>query len=650
MEWRFELISPQTTKVNPSHLEFFRSEALEDPVSALVREDIQNRLDARNKSSGIPAVRVRYYLSDETTHVPPERTKRWLEALDPHLNARKSLEELGCERINLARSMPYLVIEDFNTTGLKGDPMVTADPEDDADRNDFYWFVRNVGRTGKRAGDRGRWGLGKIVYPASSIIRSFYCYSVRTPDLRESLIGRSVLAIHAIDKSEYQSEGYWADFPRPDFPYFAAPHEGKEIIREFKEAFRITRNEKENGLSLVIPFPDTSITESALIVSVIQHYFWEILRGNLEVEVAHKDASVSMTSTTINDIVMTWAGLEPDMRQNIQNRLEFCRKADAMKLNDPGYYELKKPGSYGGSKLSDLFASEAALDDACERFRKGDIVALELDVAVKKKNAHAHDSSVLVYLQRDDKLDKPDETFIRDGLTIIGEKYIREAGVRALVLADDPVITEFLGDAENPAHTKWLHTTKHFRGKYDPGKALLDYIKTAALRLANILGKVENEMLENLLDDLFGIPSEEGDENEDKKPGTQRGTKKPGKDGFERKRYLETTRLIGETGFKVQMAEGARTRPERIVIRMAYEVDSGDPFKQHHPSDFNLADSSNAISCELHHCRELLRGPNRLEIEPDDDDFHLKVVGFDSNRDLRIDVRPQLPDKQEASE
>jgi hypothetical protein len=643
MEWKFDLITPQTTKVDPAHLEFFRSEALEDAVSALVREDIQNRLDAKTKGSTAP-VRVRYYLSGRSSRLEAWDSQKWLAALNPHLNAPKCLEELGSGPIDLGKPMPYLVIEDFNTTGLQGDPMETSDPEESADRNDFYWFVRNVGRTGKKAGDRGRWGLGKIVYPAASSIRSFYCYSVRQEDLRPALIGRSVLAIHAINGSEYHSEGYYALFPDPQYPYFAAPQEDEAAIREFVTAFNVSRTPTDSGLSLVIPFPDDSITLDSLVRTLIHHYFWEILRGTLEVEVADDHKTVSISQATIDDIVMSWPGLAEVDRRVTQHRLEFCRRADRMKLTDPdGYFELSKPGSYGNVRLADQFKSTHHLERAKRRFRDGAVAAAEFVVSVKKKtDVSERDASFLVYLQKDGDLDRADETFIRDGLTIIGESRIREPGIRALVLAEDPTIAEFLGDAENPAHTKWLSTTKHFRGKYSPGNVLLDYIKLSALRLANLLGKVENELLEDLLDDVFGIPDDEQGKASQKTPTGKPGKKKPPTGGVRRKRYLETSRLDAEAGFSVRLSTEATQRPDRIVIRVSYESEHGDPFKLYHPADFDFTDASTSIKIETENTQIVKTGANRIECEPDSDAFSIRVTGFDRNRDLRLDVRPEM--------
>lgn len=648
MEWKFKELTDSDTKVDPSHLEFFRSEALDDAVSALIREDIQNRLDAKQKKSS--SVKVCYRLSAKGESLDRERAYKWTVGLEPHLNAPKTREELGVEcPFRLDRIMPYLVIEGFNTTGLKGDPLETKDPVENSDRNDFYWFIRNVGRTGKKVGDRGRWGLGKIVYPASSEIRSFFCYSVREGDFRPTLIGRSVLAIHAINGPEYVSEGYFAKFKTED-PEFAVPEESDQEIEQFVQDFNIQRTTSEAGVSLVIPFPEKSITHASLIQGIIKSYFWEILRGALEVDVSYGDKLTVIKQDTVNDVVMSWAGLDDNEKKVTQRRMEFCRKADRLKLGNDSYFELSVPKSYGSPRMQDLFESEEVYQKARECYRDGEILALELRVFVaKKKTVTPEEGSFLVYLQKDSDLDCADETFIRDGLTIIGEKYIREAGVRALVLAEHAPLNEFLGDAENPAHTKWLSTTKHFQGKYSPGKAMLEYIQRAAMRLSNSLGKVENELLEDVLDEFFGIPTENDSKAQEKNPTKKRGRKKPGKIiPRPRARYLETSAL--RNGFRVFPATDATGTPDRVVIKMAYEAeDVGNPFNLYHPADFDLTEESGDVVVELAGCRELRRAPNMIEIEIEDKIFSIVVIGFDLNRDLQTQIKPFV-DQQSVEE
>jgi len=208
MEWRFKALTRNDTLQNAAHLEFFHNEALNSPVDALVREDIQNRLDARARNE--PFVEVRYRICGPTS---AQSRRSWFDGLPKHLGSPQVKEELGYSP-SIDHPLSWLVVEDFRTTGLEGDPSTYQDPDPQhgVPRNDFFWFVRNVGRSGKKGGERGRWGLGKIVYPASSRIRSFFAYTVRQSDQRGLLIGRSVLAVHFLNGHQHDSEGYFGRF------------------------------------------------------------------------------------------------------------------------------------------------------------------------------------------------------------------------------------------------------------------------------------------------------------------------------------------------------------------------------------------------------------------------------------------------------
>jgi hypothetical protein len=250
MEWRFKALTKNDTLQNASHLEFFHNEALHSTVDALAREDIQNRLDARARNE--PRVEVRYRLCGP---VDPRDREQWFRGLAPHLTSTETREELGTSP-SLSRPLQWLVIEDYNTTGLEGDPDCFQDPAPGSQRNDFFWFIRNVGRSGKKGGDRGRWGLGKIVYPAASQVRSMFAYSVRHSDRQRLLIGRSVLAVHKAGNRQHDSEGYFGRFDDTLHEYFALPETSAPVLDKFAKDFCIKRKPDEPGLSVVIPWPE----------------------------------------------------------------------------------------------------------------------------------------------------------------------------------------------------------------------------------------------------------------------------------------------------------------------------------------------------------------------------------------------------------
>lgn len=111
-QWHFNSYRPGDKKRNPIQGEFFSSEAIADPGRALVREGIQNSLDA---ATGEGPVLVRIFVSGNENAVEARDVSEFFKGAWDHLRApRNGLREIpdrneGCE---------FLVFEDFSTTGL----------------------------------------------------------------------------------------------------------------------------------------------------------------------------------------------------------------------------------------------------------------------------------------------------------------------------------------------------------------------------------------------------------------------------------------------------------------------------------------------------------------------------------------------------
>ncbi len=197
MSWTFRKMSRAEMNADPVEGEFFTPEGLAD---ALVREAIQNSLDAR---LGSAPVRVRFLLSGEGQALPAENASPYLTGLHDHLN---EIEAGRSDTPAQNEPMPFLVIEDFGTRGLCGPPDQECDEvsSPEGSHNDFFYFWRNVGRSKKHETERGRWGLGKTVFPASSRINAFFGMTVRSEDNRTLLMGQSVLKMHSIGDAQFQ--------------------------------------------------------------------------------------------------------------------------------------------------------------------------------------------------------------------------------------------------------------------------------------------------------------------------------------------------------------------------------------------------------------------------------------------------------------
>jgi len=648
MEWRFKALTKNDTLQNASHLEFFHNEALHSTVDALAREDIQNRLDARAKNE--PRVEVRYRLCGP---VNPKSREKWFRGLAPHLASEETKQELGTNP-SLERSLQWLVIEDYRTTGLEGDPNCFQDPAPNTQRNDFFWFIRNVGRSGKKGGDRGRWGLGKIVYPAASRVRSMFAYTVRGSDGARLLIGRSVLAVHKIDKPQYDSEGYFGRFDDADHKYFAMPETNGTILDEFVKDFRVHRQPDEPGLSVVIPWPEDDITVDSLVKSVIEHWFWVILEDRLIVRVT-LDATgeeIMLTGDTIEQIAETYVGQGTAESQSLLRKIAFAREVQSFDPNSPDSHSLQLYPTNTAPKWDDAetrFATPEALEAAREAYRAGRIVAFEVPVRVQRVGLNTEEIACFdVYLKRSEGGEQAVEAFLRDGLTISGQRYSREPGSYAIVKAEDNALGTLLGDAENPAHTKWERGGKHFKGRYENGPSLLAYVQRSAQHLGSLLARKQEGIDRDLLRHLFSIP-EDGVE---KKLGTKKKSgpnvppviiTPPEQQTF----FIECHKLNG--GFRLKPHPKAKAAPYAIQVRAAYEVMRGNPFKLHHPADFDFS-APKELQTEMSGLSIKSADASKLILLVDNPNFDLSITGFDARRDLILDIKPLHADGGALSE
>ncbi len=78
-----------------------------------------------------------------------------------------------------------------------------------------------------------------------------------------------------------------------------------------------------------------------------------------------------------------------------------------------------------------------------------------------------------------------------------------------------------------------------------------------------------------------------------------------------------------------------------ILIRAAYYVRRGNPFKKYHQADF---DFSQSMKMQLTGATVLEKKENMLRVKIDSSDFRIEVTGFDPKRDVRVEVRRQEDD------
>lgn len=625
---------PGEMNIDPIEAEFFSTEALGSLADALVREAIQNSLDARRPGEKLV---LRIYFPRPDDYLTGERRDGYLTGLSEHLRASRSGLSLDALP-EAAEPLSFLTIEDFGTRGLQGDPAQSEDLEIEdpgATRNDFFFFWRNVGRSRKHAAELGRWGLGKTVFQAASRINSFFALTVRADDSRRLLLGQSVLKIHRHEGRRFYPYGYYGQFDGD----FALPLDDAAALERFARDFGLSRAESP-GLSVVLPYPDPDITPANVVDAVLRHYFVPMLSGDLSVDVEHAAGTERLDAETSRQL---FSAASSSSTLALQGVCELARWSIAYPLEQ--HARLSPPAEASAPRWDDDSLPAHVFQRLRERFDQGRPIAVTAPVWVKPIGGRNILSEFHVFLQRDERIERSDEHFVRDGITVTGVRTSLPRGIRLIVSIRDRALSTLVGDSENPAHTEWQERSLKFKGRYHHGPFTLRYIKNVPRELVRLLTRPSAGRDFALLQQIFSldVPTEAEVSARTGDVG-KAGTGEEAGEGeiatVGRERSITLQKLRG--GFRVKGLSSDGQRPKRAVVLAAYEVRRGNPFRQYHRLDFDLARAP--IEMKGRHVRVSLCRDNCLVLEPVQGDFELTVRGFDPHRDLRVRVSPVAED------
>lgn len=619
MQWNFREQEAGEQTRDPIIGEFFSTDAIDNPAEALVREGIQNALDAGDENQ----VRVRIFLATGENALPPEEWREWFDGAWPHITAeRNGLHEKPAP----SDPCPFLVFEDFGTSGLNGN---TEQPFDEPDiANPFFYFFRAEGRSGKGEGDRGRWGVGKHVFPRSSAISSFCGLSVRSSDQKKILMGRTILKSHKIGDKHYCPDGYLGVANQK----FTKPIFDTETQDRFATNFNISRT-NEAGLSVVVPFVDAEITVDHLVSAVLEGYFWPIMNGQLVVTVGSHDGSIELESNTLARIAAA---------RGLTEMVANLSLAEEANTSPPGDLIYLNPCEQSRPIWTDSLISEATFDGLRDSLTSGKTVAIRAQLHVRKKGNEPSRPSHFDVFIRQDGCDSGRPIFIREGIIVSDARSPRTRGVRSLVVIDHKPIATLLGDSENPAHTQWQKDSSNFKGKYLYGPSYIEFVTKVVHNLVVTLQSRNSEVNKTILSDLFYLPP---DDSNDKTVRPDKDPKQePGKDSEPDETEIEPSkkrfrlkRVDG--GFTIVCGDVDTVSPARLDIRLAYDVRKGNPLKKYDPADFRVQSHPIRIDPATKNVSLTTLNDNHIVGEIRDADFVLTITGFDKNRDLFIKAR-----------
>ncbi len=650
VKWQFRQMSRAEINQESMEREFFQ----EEPINVrLVREVVQNSLDAAlDKASGQPRgssgpVRVRFSLAGISNPLSEELAQIYFEGIEPHLRVIGGLDDDIIYRLKqgslVSGGVPFMVVEDDRTTGLNGDWEQFDDtPEQTAEGNDFYWFFRNVGRSGKRASDNGSWGLGKWVFPDASKISAYIAVTRRNGDDDVLLMGQAVLNKHDIDGQRYPPYGYFAEHGDDGFQYALAMSntEHRPFIRQCINDFDL-RFRNAPGLSVIIPFPrvdrgqdEDTVDKSRLLAAVVHNYFYPIISGQLEVSVEGVGSPEHLTSSTIGDVIERLDLGDTGEHSALGYRKLFNMCRDIGNLRDDEFTELGSPTGIqeGTQPYSDLVGLRT-------KYESGELLAFRIGTDVQRKNSVQENTVFTVYLQRDPELTEGHDYYVRGTLSIPNMDFIRRHSARALLVVNETEpLAAMLRDSEPPSHNAWRPQVDRVTKQWVAAQRRIDSVRRAPAALLRILEAAPEGLQRDALADIFSWDGQRGHGQvaqastvRERRAGPIVSQPPPTPDF----RIHRT-----ESGFRVALSPATVAGgPCRARLQASYAVNRGDAFSKYREFDFRLhGENSLTVNVAGGTWDPGDAGNELFLVIEDPHNFSVSVTGFDQLRDVRVRV------------
>jgi hypothetical protein len=447
-------------------------------------------------------------------------------------------------------------------------------------------------------------------------------------------------------ESGYKPYGMFGMYSSNDC--FAKPIEKDNIHLLFEKLFGLERSDKP-GLSLIIPFVNEEINLHRLAYSVIEQYFYPILEAKLEVEIIEEDETILLNKSSIvnsvHEIDFQKLVIPEDKRirskESLIHLFEFANWT--LGLSNEDFVTLNEPGiEHKPRWTKNLYPDEKIVNEIREKFESNDRVAFKVPLKYHPMNEFAKMCWFAAYLEKDTSVSKPENIFVRDGITITGISSLDKGLVRGIVVIHDINLARMFGDSENPAHTEWQAESRNFKGRYVDGAEALAFMKNTLKRLYELLQRPIEGIQKDLLIDFFSIPIES---TEVKKQKNLPNHEEPGEDDTNepkipilrgKKQPVIVEKIL--SGLKISRNPLAEELPESIQIKLGYDVQKGNPINSYQDLDFDV--SKVPIVIESSGVYFTKKEKNELEfIIEDNSDFEIKLSGFDEKRDLFLKLK-----------
>ena len=305
-------------------------------------------------------------------------------------------------------------------------------------------------------------------------------------------MGQAVLKSHSIGNVHYPAHGFWFDGRSNNDLALQLPVQEDEEVAAFKELFGVKRTD-QTGLSVVIPYLINSVTNHTILAGVVNNYYFPILAGKLEVEVG----DVLVNAFTFLEIA---ASMD---KKDASVPFAFVKEiSDAL----GSQHVAVASGTIGDTRLSVDNLSSHQVETMKAEFSGGGLIHLRVPVTLKPKGMEKQIGNIDLFVQALAEDDDPFSLFARGPITLPRERHFAGAAARGAMIAHDDIVAEFLGDAENPAHTGWNSHAEKLNANWDHPRKTLAAIRHSLRDLYNVIADQKETQDEDALIDFFFLP------------------------------------------------------------------------------------------------------------------------------------------------
>ena len=651
LSWKRALVQPNEREDENVGEEFFNDVDTLDEISSLVRESMQNSIDAvLNHES---PVTVRFTVGKQT----PKLNKEYFGEILPHVS--QSLHKNLIPSLDIESK--FLVIEDFNTKGLGGS-ISSIRPSESSQKKygSNYWFFEwKSGETNKVTGSRGSWGIGKAVLSAASRLKTILVYSEREEsscpeeNTQGILFGHSILKYATVDGERLRPYRNWMTEKVINGQKIHVPSSELSEVQKFTKDWRVSRKPRKLGTSIVIPFVKDSINVKRLVQCIIQDYFVAILDGVVVCEVVDEsDQLLELNSKNLIGLIeeMDEEGLTSATKSK-EELVGFCRmylnrmekKTEKIKIKSP----FDSINDWASIRFSDDEKHKFQID-----IEQGRCVEFEVETQVptSRVGIMRKDSFFVLFSKfPNDGISKT--LFTRKGIMIPeAHRDSRIPSLLSMVIIEEgetSELHEMLKLSEGPAHKNWTPKGDKVNALYDVKalKKTISWVKLSALTIHKKMQPDQDVADDRSLAKYF--PDEEpmggsssqtsgdGENLEGTPEGGQGGSGGKGTPRGGRLLRIESGHTPGSIFIKAINSEKMQ-REMKFELETAYALRGGDSFAAWDSEDFKLAemyDSENSSGIDIKFSN------NKASFVLLDKQFTIAFKNFDVFRDLSIDVR-----------